>query len=61
MINLLYKFNNKCNKILTGIYVGFLLYIFIDEDYKLFNINIFNKKIIILISTLSYTYYLLYK
>lgn len=61
MINLLYKINNKCNKILTGIHVGFLLYIFIDEDYKLFNINIFNKKIIILTSTLSYTYYLLYK
>jgi hypothetical protein len=59
MINLLYKINNKCNKIFTGIHLGIILYIFIDNDYKLF--NIINKKSIIFISTFSYTYYLLSK
>lgn len=59
MINLLYKINNKCGKIVTGIHIGFLLYILIDDNYKLF--NIFNKKTIILTSTLSYSYYLLSK
>ena len=59
MINLLYKINNKCGKVLIGIHIGFLLYILIDDNYKLF--NIFNKKIIIFTSTLSYTYYLLSK
>ncbi len=59
MINYLYKFNDKFNKILTGIHFGFFLYFMIDNDYKL--LYIFNKKIIILTSTLSYTYYLLSK
>ncbi len=59
MINLLYKINNKCCKVLTGMHIGFLLYIFIDDNYKLF--NIFNKKTIILTTTLSYSYYLLSK
>ena len=59
MINLLYKINNKFNKISSGIHLGIILYIFIDNDYKLF--NIINKKSIIFVSTLSYTYYLLSK
>lgn len=55
MINLLYKIN----KIFTGIHLGIVLYILIDDNYKLF--NIINKKSIIFVSTLSYIYYLLSK
>jgi ABC-type Fe3+-siderophore transport system permease subunit len=59
MINLLYKINNKFNKISSGIQFGIVLYIVIDDNYKLF--NIINKKALIFVSTLSYIYYLLSK
>jgi hypothetical protein len=59
MLNLLYKINNKLNKISSGIQLGIVLYIFINDDYKLF--KIINKKALIFVSTLSYTYYLLSK
>jgi hypothetical protein len=59
MINLLYKINDKCNKISSGIQLGIVLYIIIDDNYKLF--NVINKKRIIFVSVFSYTYYLLSK
>jgi hypothetical protein len=59
MINLLYKINNKLNKISSGIQLGIVLYVLIDDDYKLF--NIINKKSIIFVSVFYYTYYLLSK
>ena len=59
MINLLYKINNKLNNISSGIHLGIILYIIIDDNYKLF--NIINKKALIFVSTLSYIYYLLSK
>jgi hypothetical protein len=59
MINLLYKINDKCSKVLTGVHIGFLLYILIDDDYKLF--NIINKRNIIFITSVSCTIYLLLK
>jgi hypothetical protein len=55
MINLF----NKFNKISSGIHLGIILYIFINDDYKLF--KIINKKVIIFVSTLFYIYYLLSK
>jgi hypothetical protein len=59
MINLLYKINNKLNKISSGIQLGIVLYIVIDDNYKLF--NVINKKRIIFVSVFSYTIYLLSK
>ena len=59
MLNLLYKINDKCNKIFTGIHLGIVLYIVIDDNYKV--LNIINKKAIIFVSTLSYSIYLLSK
>lgn len=59
MINLLYKINNKLNKISSGIHLGIILYIVINDNYKLF--NVINKKRIIFVSVFSYTIYLLSK
>ena len=59
MLNLFNKINDKCNKIFTGIHLGIVLYIVIDDNYKV--LNIINKKAIIFVSTLSYSIYLLSK